>query len=87
MCDHAVIVGGPWSVVCTAYIYTGALFPKIKRGMAAFRSVATPLRVYMLRTYNAVILALVINSLKNETNVCFFCYAVVERLRAEMISK
>ena len=35
--------------VCTACIYTRAvlfyLFPKIKRGMAAVSSVATPLRV------------------------------------------
>ena len=79
------------SVVCTACIYTRAvffhLFSKIKRGMAAVSSVATPLREYMLRTYSAVILVLAINSLKMKQMVDFFCFAVVERLRVGMISK
>ena len=82
------------SVVCTACIYTGAvffqLFPKIKRGIAAVSSMATPLHVYMLRPYSAVILVLAINSLKMKQVVVFFyvfCSTLVERLRAEMISK
>ena len=74
VCNHAVFVGGrkkfveAMNVVCTACIYTGAvffhLFPKIKRGMDAVSSVATQLHVYMLRTCSAVILVLAINSLK-----------------------
>ena len=78
------------SVVCTACIHTRAvffhLFLKIKRCMAAVSSVATPLRVYMLSTYSAVILVLAINFLKMKHIVVFlFCFAVVERLRAGMI--
>ena len=76
------------SVVRTACVYTGAeffhLFPKIKRSIS---SVATPLRVHMLRTYSAVVLVLAINSLKMKQMIVFFCFAVVQRLRAGMISK
>ena len=64
------------SVACTTCIYNRAAFfhllPKIKRGMATVRSVATPLRVYMLRTYSAVILVLAINSFKMKQMVNFF---------------
>ena len=74
------------------YIYITAaiffhLYPKIKRGMPAVSSVAPLLRVYrpMLRTDSAVILVLAKNSMKQM--VVFFCFAVVERLRAEMILK
>ena len=55
--------------------------------MAAVSSMTTPLRVHMLRNYRAVILALVINSLKMKQMVDFFLFAVVEQLRAELISK
>ena len=79
------------SVVCTACIYTAAvffhLFPKIKRGMAAVSPVATPLRVYMLQTYSAAIVVLAINSLKIKQMVVIFVEMIIERLRAEMISK
>ena len=82
--DHAVFVGNRKKFVgdhersMHACIDTGPvffhLFPKIKRCMAAVRSVATPLRVYMLRTYSAVILLLAIISLKVEQMVVFlFC--------------
>ena len=49
------------------------LFPKIKRCMAAVSSVATSLRVYVLRTYSAVILVLArpMNSLKMKQMVVF----------------
>ena len=64
------------SLVCTACIYTGAvffhLFAKIKRNMAAITSVATSLRVSMLRTYSAAILVLAINSLKMKQMVVIF---------------
>ena len=53
--------------------------------MDVVSSVATPLRVYMLQTHSAVIIVLAINSLKMKQMVTFFCLAVVERLRAEMI--
>ena len=66
------------NVVCAACIYTGALFfhlfPKIKKGMTAVSSVATSLRVYVLRTYSAVILVLAINSLKIKQMVVFFLF-------------
>ena len=58
--------------------------------MAAVSSVAPPLRVCrpMLRTDSAVILVRAINSSKiKQMVVFFFCFAVVERLRAEMILK
>ena len=60
---------------------------KFKRGTPAVSSMTSPLRVCMLRIYSAVILALAINSLKIKQMVNFFCFAVVERLRAELISK
>ena len=48
---------------------------------------AAPLRVYMLRIYSAVILVRAVNSLKMKQMLDFFvCFAVVERLRAELIS-
>ena len=47
--------------------------------MPAVSSMATPLRVYMLRIYSVVILVLAINPFKTETN------AAVERLRAGLI--
>ena len=54
--------------------------------MAAVSSIVPPLRVYrsMLHT---VIVVLAINSLKMKQMVVFFCFAVVEWLRAKMISK
>ena len=54
--------------------------------MVAVTSMAPPLSVYkpMLRTDCAVILVLAANSLKMK-RVVVFCFAVVERLRAEMI--
>ena len=73
--------------ICWSHIFH--LFPNINRGIAAVSSVALPLRVYrpMLRTDSAVILVLAINSLKIKQMVDSFCFAVAERLRAEMISK
>ena len=64
-------------VVCTAYIYTGAIFfyvfPKFKRGMPAVTSMTTPLRV-VLRIYRAVIFVLAINSSKMKQMVVYlFC--------------
>ena len=65
------------SKVCTACIYTRAVFfhvfPKIKMGMAAVSSTATPLRVYMPRIYSAVILVLAINLLKMKQGFFLFC--------------
>ena len=97
VCDHAVFVEGRKKFVgdheCNMHACTdtGAvffhLFPKTKRCMAAVSSVAALLRVYMLRTYRAVILVLAINSLKVKQMVVFFCFAAVEWLRAEMILK
>ena len=79
------------SVVCTICIYTGAVFfhvfLKFKRGMPAVSSMTTPLRVHMLWIYSVVILVLTITSLKTKQMIDFFCSAVVERLRAELISK
>ena len=79
------------SVVCTACIYTGAVFfhvfLKFKRGMPAVSSMATPLRVYMLRIYSAVNLALAVYSLKMKQMVVFLFFKVNEWLRAKMISK
>ena len=63
------------------------MFLKFKRGMPAVSSMTTPLRVYMLRICSVVILVLTINSLKMKQMVDFFCFAVVEQLRAEFISK
>ena len=85
VCDHAVFVEDrkkfvvAMSVVCTACTYrpTGAvffflLFLKFKKGMPAVSSMATPLRVYMLRIYSAAILVLAINSLKMKQIADFF---------------
>ena len=55
--------------------------------MPAVSSMTAPLRVCMLRIYSAVILVLAINSLKMKQMVNCFCFAVVEQLRAELISK
>ena len=56
------------SIACTVCIYTGAVFFHVflnfKRGIPAVSSMTTPLRVDMLQIYSAVILVLVINSLK-----------------------
>ena len=66
--------------VCTAcilYIYWNRIFScvsKIKRGMLAVSSVTTPLRVYTLRIYGAIILVLAINSLKMKQMVDFFLF-------------
>ena len=79
------------NVVCSTCIYNGTfflhVFLKFKRGMPAVSSMTTPLLVHMLRSYRAVILVLAINSLKIKQMIDFFCFAVVERLRAELISK
>ena len=55
--------------------------------MPSVSSMTTPLRVYMLRIYSAAILMLAIFSRKMKEIIDFFCFAVVERLRAELISK
>ena len=55
--------------------------------MPAVSSMTMLLRVYMHRIYSAAILVLAINSLKMKQMVDFFCFAVVEQLRAELISK
>ena len=59
------------------HVYWSRIFSfvsKIKRGMVALSSVATPLRVSLLQTYSAVIFALAINSLKMKLMVVFlFC--------------
>ena len=55
--------------------------------MLVVSSMTTPLRVRMLRIYSVVILVLTTNSLKIKQMVDFFRFAVVERLRAELISK
>ena len=72
------------------YIYTGAvffhLFLKFKRGMPAVSFLTTPLRVYVLRIYRAVILVLAINSLKMKM-IDFFSSAVAERLRGRTVIK
>ena len=57
------------------------------KGMLAVSSMTMPLSVHMLRIYSAVILELTIKSLQMKQTVDFFCLAVVERLRAELISK
>ena len=81
------------SVVCTACrpTYTGAVFfhvfLKFEKGMPAVSSMTTPLRVYMLQIYSAVILVLAINSLKMKQMVDLFCFAVVKRSRDELIPK
>ena len=80
------------SVVCTACIYTGAVFCyvflKFKMGMPPVCSMTTSLHEYnMLRNYSAVILALAINSLKMTQIVDFFCFAVVDRLCAKLMLK
>ena len=63
------------------------MFLKFKRGMPVVSSYATMhARMHnMLPICSAVILALAINSLKMEEMVDFFCFAVVEGLRAELI--
>ena len=63
------------------------VFPKFKRGMPTVSSMTAPLRAYMLRIYSAVILVMAMNSLKMKQMVDFFCFEVVERMRAELISK
>ena len=63
------------------------MFLKFKRGTPVVSSMTTPLRVNMIRVYSAVIIVLAINSLNMKQMVDFFCFAVVERLRAELISK
>ena len=68
----------------TVFFY---VFLKFKRGMPAVCSMTMPLRIYMLRIYSAVILVLAIISSKMKQMIDFFCFAVVERLRAELISK
>ena len=98
VCDHALIVGGRKTLVggheCSTqhlYMYAGALFfhafLKFKRGMPAVSSMTTQLRKHMLRIYSVVILVLTIKSLKMKQMIDFFCLAVVERVRAELISK
>ena len=72
-------------------IYTRAVFfhvfLKFEKGMPAVSSRTTPLRVYMLQIYSAVILVLAINSLKMKQMVDLFCFAVVKRSRGELIPK
>ena len=79
------------SVVCSTCICIGAVFfhvfLKFKRGMLAVSSMTMLLRVHMLQIYSVVILVLTIKSLKMKQMVDFFCFAVVKRLRAELISK
>ena len=81
------------SVVCTAYNILEPFFScvfsflKFKRGMPTSSSMTTPHRVYILRIYSAVFLVLAIKSLKMIQMVDFFCFAVVKRLCAELISK
>ena len=98
VCDHVVFVGGrkksEGGHECSMYrlcIYTGAVFfhvlLKFKMGMPVTTSTTTPLCAYMLRIHSAVILVPAINSLKMKQMIVFFCFAVVERLHAELISK
>ena len=63
------------------------VFLKFNRDMRAVSSITTPLRVYMLRICSVVILELTTNSIKMKQMVDFFCFAVVERLRAKLISR
>ena len=84
VCDPAVFVGGrnkfvgghECSMHCLHILYTRAVFyhvlPKFKRGIPSVSFVTTPVRVYMLRIYSAVILVLAINSLKIKQMVDFF---------------
>ena len=68
-------------------IYWSRIFSllKFKRGISAVSSMTTPLRVYLLQIYSAVILVLAIYALKMKQMVD--CFTAVERLHAEMISK
>ena len=77
------------SVVCTACIILEPYFScvsKFKKDMLAVIFMPTPLCV-MLRILQCCNPCAGYKFIKNETNGCFFCFAVVERLRAEMISK
>ena len=71
-------------------LYTGAVFfhvfLKFKRGMLAVSPMTTPLRVHTRRIYSVVIPVLTMQSLKMKQMVDFFCFAVVDRLRAELIN-
>ena len=73
------------------YIYWNRFFHvflKFKKGMSAVSSMTTPRRVYTLRIYSVVILVLAVNSFKmKEIFELFICFAVVERLCAELMSK
>ena len=66
------------SVVYTACIYTGTVFFHVllnfNRSMPAVSFMTMPLRVYMLRSYGAVILGLAISSLKMKQMVDFFFF-------------
>ena len=82
------------NAVCTAFIYNiGAVFfecVSFKRGMSTVSCMTTSLyhaSCIMFRIYSAAILVLAINALMMKQTVDFFCFAVVERLRAELISK
>ena len=72
-------------LVCILQPYFFHVFQKFKRGMPDDSSMTMPLRAYMLRTYNAVILVLAINSIKMKQMGDFYCLAVAERTRAELI--
>ena len=61
-------------LACKLEPYFYHVFPKFKRSMPAVSSMATPLRVYMLRIYSAVILGLAINSLNMKQLVVFFLF-------------
>ena len=63
------------------------MFLKFKKDMPAVNFMNTPLRACRLSCYSAVIVVLIINLLKMKQMVDFFSIAVVERLRAEVISK
>ena len=74
--------------VCMLEPYFFHVFLQFKSGMPAVSYTTTPLRVYMLRNYGAVILVLAINSLKMKQMIdVLFRFTVVEELRAELISK
>ena len=60
-------------------MYTGAIFflvfLNLKREMPAVSSMTTPLRVYMLRIYSAVILVPAVTSSKMKQMVDFLFYS------------
>ena len=74
-------------------IYTGAVlfhvFLKFKRGMPAVSSMTAPLRKHVLRICSVAIFVLTTKSIKMKQMVDFFlfCSSLIERLRAELISK